>query len=62
MVLCCQKASKEHYYLSVLCVHVWSQAARLNRGFPASQQISYMTWVVEGVINKDQPWQNWKPK
>ena len=21
-----------------------------------------MSWVAEGVLNKNQPWQNWKPK
>ena len=26
------------------------------------QQISYMSWVAEGVLNRSQPWQNWKPK
>jgi len=25
-------------------------------------QISYMNWVAEGVLNRNQPWQNWKPK
>jgi len=35
---------------------------KLNRSFAQHQQISYMTWVVEGVLNQNQPWQNWKPK
>ena len=21
-----------------------------------------MTWVAEGIINKDQPWQSWRPR
>ena len=21
-----------------------------------------MTWVAEGIINNDQPWQSWKPR
>ena len=37
-------------------------AAKLNRTFSSSQQISFMTWVAEGIINNDQPWQSWKPK
>ena len=27
-----------------------------------TEQISYMNWVAEGVLNRNQPWQNWKPK
>ena len=36
--------------------------AIFNRGFKANDQISYMGWVAEGVLNRNQPWQNWKPK
>jgi hypothetical protein len=21
-----------------------------------------MTWVAEGILNQDQPWQSWKPR
>ena len=38
------------------------QAAKLNRSFSSTNQISFMTWVAEGIINNDQPWQNWKPR
>ena len=38
------------------------QATKLNRTFPADQHISYLTWVAEGLLNKDQPWQSWKPR
>ena len=38
------------------------QASKLNRSFPSTNQISFMTWVAEGIINADQPWQNWKPR
>lgn len=38
------------------------QAAKLNRSFSSTNQISFMTWVAEGVINNDQPWQNWRPR
>ena len=34
----------------------------MNRSFPSSSQISYMTWVAEGILNKDQPWQSWRPR
>ena len=37
-------------------------AAKLNRTFASNQQISFMTWVAEGIINNDQPWQSWKPR
>ena len=37
-------------------------AAKLNRAFASNQQISFMTWVAEGIINNDQPWQSWKPR
>ena len=37
-------------------------AAKLNRTFSSGQQISFMTWVAEGIINNDQPWQSWKPR
>lgn len=33
-----------------------------NQSFPQSEQISYMSWLAEGVLNRNQPWQNWKPK
>jgi len=47
-------------YIALLNSH---QATKLNRslGSPTSQ-ISYMTWVAEGVLNKDQPWQSWRPR
>ncbi len=38
------------------------QGAQLNRQFSPSEQISYLSWVSEGVLNQNQPWQNWKPK
>ena len=39
------------------------QAAFFNRnGLGPSEQISYMNWVAEGVLNVNQPWQNWTPK
>ena len=37
-------------------------AAKLNRTFSSSQQISFMTWLAEGIINNDQPWQSWRPR
>ena len=46
-------------YVGLLNAH---QAKKLNREFPSSNHISYMTWVVEGIINQDHPWQNWKPR
>jgi len=46
-------------YIGLLNAH---QASKLNRVFSSSGHISYMTWVVEGIINQDQPWQNWKPR
>jgi len=45
-------------YIALLNSH---QATKLNRAF-SSCQISYMTWVAEGVLNKDQPWQSWRPR
>ena len=41
---------------------VITQASKLNRGFSADRQISYMTWVAEGILSQDQPWQSWKPR
>ena len=39
------------------------QAALFNRSeLGPTEQISYMNWVAEGVLNRNQPWQNWKPK
>ena len=38
------------------------QASKLNRSFSSTNQISFMTWVAEGIINNDHPWQSWKPK
>ena len=38
------------------------QALALNRSSLPMEQISYMSWVAEGVLNRNQPWQNWKPK
>ena len=35
------------------------QASKLNRCFSSTNQISFMTWVAEGIINNDHPWQNW---
>lgn len=46
-------------YIGLLNAH---QATKLNRVFTCSRHISYMAWVVEGIINQDQPWQNWKPR
>jgi hypothetical protein len=46
-------------YIGLMNAH---QATKLNRVFSRSGHISYMTWVVEGIINQDQPWQNWKPR
>lgn len=46
-------------YVALLNSH---QASKLNRGFSADRQISYMTWVAEGILNQDQPWQSWKPR
>lgn len=33
-----------------------------NRNFSVSDRIEYMGWVNEGVINNNQPWQNYKPR
>jgi hypothetical protein len=38
------------------------RGAEFNRVLEATDQISYMSWVAEGVLNRNQPWQNWKPK
>jgi len=38
------------------------QAAKLNRKCSPTTQITYMTWVAEGVLNQDQPWQSWRPR
>eukprot|EP00090_Calanus_glacialis_P000704 TRINITY_DN10474_c0_g1_i1.p1 TRINITY_DN10474_c0_g1~~TRINITY_DN10474_c0_g1_i1.p1 ORF type:complete len:538 (-),score=151.56 TRINITY_DN10474_c0_g1_i1:391-2004(-) len=46
-------------YIGLLNAH---QASKLNRIFSSSRHISHMAWVVEGIINQDQPWQNWKPR
>lgn len=46
-------------YIALLNTH---QGAKLNRSFSPDRQISYMVWVAEGVLNKDQPWQSWKPR
>ena len=46
-------------YIGLLNAH---QASKLNRIFSSSRHISHMAWVVEGIVNQDQPWQNWKPK
>ncbi|XP_023333990.1 gamma-1-syntrophin [Eurytemora carolleeae] len=46
-------------YISLLNSY---QATKLNRSFPVENQISYMTWVAEGILSKDQAWQNWKPR
>ena len=46
-------------YIGLLNAH---QATKLNRVFSCSRHISYMAWVVEGIINQDHPWQNWKPR
>jgi len=46
-------------YITGLTHH---KGAIFNRGFGPTEQISYMSWVAEGVLNKNQPWQNWKPK
>ena len=41
---------------------VFFKGSKLNRCFPCDSQISYMSWVAEGVLSKDQAWQNWKPR
>jgi hypothetical protein len=46
-------------YIAGLTNH---KGAVFNRGFGPADQISYMNWVAEGVLNSNQPWQNWKPK
>ena len=46
-------------YISALTNH---KGAVLNRGFKEHEQITYMSWVAEGILNRNQPWQNWKPK
>ncbi len=47
----------------ILTLHVYLQAAVFNRNdLGPSEQISYMNWVAEGILNRNQPWQNWKPK
>ncbi|KAF6212929.1 hypothetical protein GE061_010641 [Apolygus lucorum] len=33
-----------------------------NRNFPAAERIEYMGWVNEGVLNNNQPWQNYRPR
>lgn len=33
-----------------------------NRNLPAHDHIEYMGWVNEGVLNNNQPWQNYKPR
>lgn len=33
-----------------------------NRNFSVSDRIEYMGWVNEGVLNNNQPWQNYKPR
>lgn len=38
------------------------KAALLNRQLSSNEQISYMGWVAEGVLNSNQPWQNWTPR
>ena len=46
-------------YTAMINIH---QATNLNRMFSTSQQITFMTWVVEGIINQDQPWQSRRPR
>lgn len=46
-------------YIAALTNH---KGAVFNRSFSEDQKISYMSWVAEGVLNRNQPWQNWKPK
>ena len=38
------------------------QRVAFNLELPPTDQITYMSWVAEGVLNQNQPWQNWKPK
>ena len=46
-----------------LAVLASQKAAHFNRnGLGPSQQITYMSWVAEGILNVNQPWQNWTPK
>ncbi|KAK7790454.1 hypothetical protein R5R35_007232 [Gryllus longicercus] len=33
-----------------------------NRNFTAAERIEYMGWVNEGILNNNQPWQNYKPR
>lgn len=33
-----------------------------NRNFPAAERIEYMGWVNEGILNNNQPWQNYRPR
>ena len=33
-----------------------------NRNMPTNERIEYMGWVNEGVLNNNQPWQNYKPR
>lgn len=33
-----------------------------NRNFSVSERIEYMGWVNEGILNNNQPWQNYKPR
>ena len=38
------------------------QRVAFNVDLPPRDEITYMSWVAEGVLNRNQPWQNWKPK
>ena len=46
-------------YTAMINTH---KATNLNRMFSTSQQITFMTWVAEGIINPDQPWQSLRPR
>ena len=59
--------AKYFNYYYVICIPVLAalthhKGAVFNRTFGPTEQISYMSWVAEGVLNQNQPWQNWKPK
>jgi len=38
------------------------KGSQLNRLFSGTEQITHMGWVAEGILNRNQPWQNWHPK
>ena len=38
------------------------QRDAFNVALPPTDQVTHLTWVAEGVLNRNQPWQNWRPK